>query len=139
MNRRFAFINILQKYWVSVGPIVYITLKVNHALKSTIVKTMCMSHDTSKHITKVLAKPSKRTHHRACTRWTNTIFKIHIYKLKVIPTYGKCGILIPSANKRQYSAFIEELEAKSLDDGHQLIQLSLCIGSIFMWKGRFPL
>ena len=54
----------------------------------------------SKHISKVSSKPTMRTHHRSCARCTNTIFKIHIYKLKVIPTYGKCGIVIPSANKK---------------------------------------
>ena len=93
-----------------------------------------MSHDMSKRITKVSAKPTMRTHYRACARWENTIFKIHIYKLKVIPTYGKCGIVIPSANKKQYSVFIEELEVKSLVDDHHLIQLSCCMGSIFMLK-----
>ena len=93
----------------------------------------------SKHISKVSAKPTMRTRHRSRARCKNRVLKIHIYKFKVIPTYGKCGILIPSASKRKYSAFVEELEVKSLDDGHQLIQLSFCIGSNFMWKGRFPL
>ena len=96
-----------------VEPIVYITLKVNHELKSTIVKTMSMSHDMSKGITKVLAKATMITHYRVCAQCINTIFKTHIYKLKVIPTYGKCWIVIPSVNKKQHSVFVEELEVKS--------------------------
>ena len=83
-----------------------------------------MSHDMSKRITKVSSKPTMITHCRACAQCANTIFNIHIYKLKVIPTYGKCGIVIPSANKKQYITFVEELEVESLVDDHHLSQLS---------------
>ena len=74
----------------------------------------------SKCITKVSAKPTTITHRRAYARCANTIFKVHI-KLKIIPTYGNCGIMVPSANKTQDRAFFEELEVKSLVDGHHLI------------------
>ena len=82
---------------------------------------MCLSRNMSKHINKCRPKPTTRSHRRACAQCANTILKIHTYKLKGIPTYGKCGIVIPSADKKQYSAFVEELEAMSLVDGHHLI------------------
>ena len=83
---------------------------------------MCMIHDMSKHITKVSAKPTMRTEfmHYAQIQFSRSI----LYKLKVIPTYGKCGIVIPSANKKQFSAYVEAIEVKTLVDGHHLIQLS---------------
>ena len=71
-----------------------------------------MIHDMSKHITKVSAKPTMRTEfvHYAQIQFSRSI----LYKLKVIHTYDICGIVIRSANKKQYSAFAEKLIVKSL-------------------------